>query len=86
MSNYIHLHNHSHYSLLDGASRIDSLVEKAVENNMDAIALTGHVVMFGAVEFYQKCEAGGSQPIFGVEACVSPGSRIKKSNLNLYRG
>ncbi|KAA3616069.1 MAG: DNA polymerase III subunit alpha [Calditrichaeota bacterium] len=86
MSKYVHLHNHSHYSLLDGASRIDGLVNKAVENNMDAIALTDHGVMFGAVEFYQKCDAAGVKPIIGVEAYVAPGHRKNKSNLHLKRG
>ncbi len=79
MSKFIHLHNHSHYSLLDGACRIDDLVSAAVSNNMDALALTDHGVMFGAIEFYQKCEKAGIKPIIGVEAYVAPRSRKEKS-------
>ena len=79
MSNFIHLHNHSHYSLLDGACRIDDLVRAAVENDMDALALTDHGVMFGAVEFYQKCDEAGIKPIIGVEAYVAPRSRKEKA-------
>ncbi len=79
MSKFIHLHNHSHYSLLDGACRIDDLVAAAVQNNMDALALTDHGVMFGAIEFYQKCDAAGVKPIIGVEAYVAPRSRKEKS-------
>ncbi len=79
MSNYIHLHNHSHYSLLDGACRIDDLVQAAVDNEMEALALTDHGVMFGAVEFYQKCAKAGVKPIVGVEAYMANKSRKIKS-------
>ncbi len=79
MSTYIHLHNHSHYSLLDGACRIDDLVAAAVENQMDSLALTDHGVMFGAIEFYQKCDKAGIKPIIGVEAYVAPRGRKVKS-------
>jgi len=51
---FVHLHTHSHYSLLDGLGTIDKLVAKAKESNMPALALTDHGVMYGAVEFYQK--------------------------------
>lgn len=79
MSVFIHLHNHSHYSLLDGACRIDDLVKAAVKNDMEALALTDHGVMFGAIEFYQKCDKEGIKPIIGVEAYVAPGSRKEKA-------
>lgn len=79
MSNFIHLHNHSHFSLLDGACRIDDLVKAAVDNEMEALALTDHGVMFGAVEFYQKCEKAGIKPILGVEAYMAPRNRKDKS-------
>lgn len=79
MSRYVHLHNHSHYSLLDGACRIDDLVSATVENNMEALSLTDHGVMFGAVEFYQKCNSAGVKPIIGVEAYVAPGNRKERS-------
>ncbi|MBU1202935.1 DNA polymerase III subunit alpha [Patescibacteria group bacterium] len=70
----IHLHNHSHYSLLDGLSTIDQLVKKAKEQAVNALALTDHGVMYGAIEFYQKCLASGIKPIIGVECYVAPGS------------
>jgi len=56
MSDFIHLHNHSHYSLLDGAATIGGLVQAAVDNKMPAVALTDHGVMFGIIEFYRKAK------------------------------
>jgi DNA polymerase III subunit alpha len=80
MSQFVHLHNHSHYSLLDAACRIDDLVHAAVEDNMPAVALTDHGVMFGAIEFYKKAEKAGIKPIIGMEAyIVTKGSRFEKS-------
>ncbi len=80
MSQFVHLHNHSHYSLLDGACRIDDLIGAAVENKMPAVALTDHGVMFGAIEFYKKAEKAGIKPIIGMEAyIVTKGSRFEKS-------
>ncbi|HET6271963.1 MAG TPA: DNA polymerase III subunit alpha, partial [Bacteroidota bacterium] len=80
MSQFVHLHNHSHYSLLDGACRIDDLVRAASENKMPAVALTDHGVMFGAIEFYKKAEKAGIKPIIGMEAyIVTKGSRLEKS-------
>jgi DNA polymerase-3 subunit alpha len=84
MTEFVHLHNHSHYSLLDGACRIDDLVQAAVANNMPAVALTDHGVMFGAIEFYKKAQKAGIKPIIGMEAyIVTQGSRfLKASQLN----
>jgi len=79
MADFIHLHNHSHYSLLDGACRIEDLVGAAKSHNMPALALTDHGNMFGAVEFYQACQKEGLKPIIGVEAYVAPRSRKQKS-------
>lgn len=80
MSQFVHLHNHSHYSLLDAACRIDDLIHAAVEDKMPAIALTDHGVMFGAIEFYKKAERAGIKPIIGMEAyIVTKGSRFEKS-------
>ncbi len=75
---FIHLHNHSDYSILDGAITVDKLVKKAVEFGMPAIALTDHGNMFGAVEFYLKAKKAGIKPIIGEEFYVAPGSRFKK--------
>lgn len=78
MTQFIHLHNHSHYSLLDGACRIDDLVKTAKEYEMSALALTDHGNLFGAVEFYQKAMAKSLKPIIGSEIYVAPGSRLDK--------
>jgi len=79
MPQFVHLHNHSHYSLLDGAATIDGLVGAAVENNMAAVALTDHGVMFGAMEFYRKAKKAGVKPIVGSEFyIVTNGSRFDR--------
>ena len=74
-SDYVHLHNHSDYSLLDGASSIPRMVERAAELAMPALALTDHGSLFGAVEFYQQARHAGVKPIIGMEAYVTRGSR-----------
>jgi DNA polymerase-3 subunit alpha len=75
---FVHLHCHSHYSLLDGASRIPELVDRAKEQGMNALALTDHGNLYGAVEFYQACTAAGLNPILGYEAYVAPGKRNQR--------
>lgn len=74
-SGFVHLHNHSQYSLLDGASRIDDLVATAKAMNMPALAVTDHGNMFGAIEFYKKASGAGLKPIIGMEAYVAGRSR-----------
>ncbi|MBI5475605.1 MAG: DNA polymerase III subunit alpha [Ignavibacteriales bacterium] len=79
MSDFIHLHNHSHFSLLDGAASVDGLVNASVANGMTAVALTDHGVMFGAIEFYKKAKKAGIKPILGCEMyIVTKGSRFDK--------
>jgi DNA polymerase-3 subunit alpha len=79
MPEFIHLHNHSHFSLLDGAATIDGLVGATVKNNMSAVALTDHGVMFGAIEFYKTATKSGIKPILGCEVyIVVKGSRFEK--------
>lgn len=80
MSNrsYVHLHCHSHYSLLDGASRIPELVARTKEQGMNAVALTDHGNLFGAIEFYRECREAGINPIIGYEAYVSPGKMTER--------
>ncbi|MFA6410421.1 MAG: DNA polymerase III subunit alpha [Candidatus Buchananbacteria bacterium] len=68
---FVHLHVHSHYSLLDGLAKIDDLVKKAKSQGMPAMALTDHGVMYGLIEFYQKAKKAGIKPILGVEAYVA---------------
>ena len=72
-SDFVHLHNHSDYSLLDGASPIPAMVRRAAELQMPALALTDHGAMFGAVEFYQEARKAGVKPIVGMEAYVTRG-------------
>lgn len=77
---FIHLHNHSQFSLLDGATRIESMVKRAKEYGMPALAITDHGNLFGAIEFYTKCRAEGIVPIIGCEAYVAPrGMQHKQS-------
>lgn len=75
---FVHLHNHSHYSLLDGLTKIDELISRAKEEGSNAVALTDHGVLYGAIEFYQKCRKAGVKPIIGYEAYVAPNSRFDK--------
>lgn len=68
---FVHLHTHSHFSLLDGLSKVDGLINRAIEQKMPAMAITDHGVMYGAIEFYQKAKAAGIKPILGVEAYIA---------------
>lgn len=70
---FVHLHCHSHYSLLDGASRIPELVARTKEQGMNALALTDHGNLYGAIEFYRACRDADINPIIGYEAYVAPG-------------
>lgn len=79
MAKFIHLHNHSHYSLLDAICTIEGLVNAAKEHSMPALALTDHGVMYGAMEFYNKAKKAGIKPILGCEVyIVTKGSRFEK--------
>jgi DNA polymerase-3 subunit alpha len=75
---FVHLHTHSHYSLLDGLSKVDDLVKRAKELGMTALALTDHGAMYGAIEFYNECHKAGIKPIIGVEAYIAERSRFDK--------
>ncbi|CAM3316575.1 DNA polymerase III subunit alpha [Paenibacillus lupini] len=77
-SNFVHLHVHSEYSLLDGAARIRDLVVRAAGLGMKALALTDHGVMYGAIPFYRACLAQGIKPIIGCEMYFTAGSRFEK--------
>ncbi|MDX9858460.1 MAG: DNA polymerase III subunit alpha [candidate division Zixibacteria bacterium] len=77
-ANFVHLHTHSQYSLLDGACRLDEVIERAKELNMPALAITDHGNMFGAVEFYKKATKAGIKPIIGVEAYCAGTTRFDK--------
>ncbi|MCL1912047.1 MAG: DNA polymerase III subunit alpha [Leptospirales bacterium] len=75
---FVHLHNHTDYSILDGAITVSRLIERTKELGMNAVAITDHGNMFGAVEFYQKAKAAGIKPIVGQEFYMAPGSRFQK--------
>jgi len=77
---FAHLHCHSHYSLLDGAGSIGKLIERAKEHGMNALALTDHGNLHGALEFYKKAKAADVNPIIGYEAYIAPGSRGDKNS------
>lgn len=79
MSRFVHLHVHTHYSLLDGLSQIGPLVAKAKSHGMDACAITDHGAMYGAIEFYLACKKKEIKPLIGMEAYVAPHSRFEKS-------
>lgn len=70
-ANFIHLHTHSHYSLLDGLSKIPDMVKTAKKNGMNAIAITDHGNMYGAIELYKEAHKAGIKPIIGVEAYIA---------------
>lgn len=83
MRPFVHLHCHTHYSLLDGATRIDDeerdcLVKKVKRAGMNAVAITDHGNLYGAFEFYNSCKGAGIKPILGMEAYIAPGSRFDK--------
>ena len=85
MDKFVHLHLHSHYSLLDGAIKIDDIISKAIEFNMSAAAITDHGNMFGAIEFYEKALKKSVKPLIGCEMYVSRSDMtLKNSNEKLY--
>ncbi|MFH0766006.1 MAG: DNA polymerase III subunit alpha [Calditrichota bacterium] len=75
---FVHLHNHSDYSLLDGACRIGALIQTALDHGSPAVALTDHGNLFGALEFYVRAREAGIKPLIGCELYMAPGSRFEK--------
>lgn len=78
MSKFVHLHVHSHYSLLDGLAKINDLLARTKELGMNAIALTDHGNLYGAIEFYKTAKKIGVKPILGVEIYLAPNGRLNK--------
>ena len=76
---FVHLHVHSEYSLLDGAARLKDLVKNAAALGMTSLALTDHGVMYGVVDFYKLCKQHGIHPILGCEAYVATRGRLDKT-------
>ncbi|MFH1679664.1 MAG: DNA polymerase III subunit alpha [Candidatus Eisenbacteria bacterium] len=79
-SSFVHLHNHSDYSLLDGALKVNDLAARAAEEGMPAVALTDHGNLFGAIHFYEAARSRGVKPIIGCEAYLTLGSRFDKKS------
>jgi DNA polymerase-3 subunit alpha len=79
-ADFVHLHLHTEYSLLDGACRLDRLMDKAHELKFPALAITDHGVLYGAIDFYQAAREKGIKPIIGCEVYVAPGSRLEKKS------
>jgi DNA polymerase III subunit alpha len=77
---FVHLHNHTHYSLLDGLTKIDEMVKYAKEQGSPAIAITDHGTMYGVIEFYERCKKEGIKPIIGVETYLAPRGRTSKES------
>jgi len=83
MSEFVHLHTHSHYSLLDGLPKIDELLQYIKELGMNSVALTDHGALYGAIEFYKKAKSLGIKPIIGCEVYVAPnGMANKRPNID----
>ncbi|MEC9372912.1 MAG: PHP domain-containing protein, partial [Planctomycetota bacterium] len=83
---FVHLHLHSEYSLLDGGNRLDKLVSRVKELGMDAVAVTDHGNLFGALAFYQEAKKQGIRPILGCEAYVAPRSRSDRTHTGVMDG
>src|SRR3954468_18534384 len=79
-ADFVHLHLHTEYSLLDGACRLDKLMDRAAELKFRALSITDHGVLYGAIDFYQQARAKGIKPIIGCEVYVAPGSRLEKKS------
>ena len=83
MNNFVHLHVHTEYSLLDGSARIKKLTSKAKEMGFSSLAITDHGVMYGVVDFYKACMEDGIKPILGCEVYVAPrGMKLKESGID----
>ncbi|MGA1791211.1 MAG: DNA polymerase III subunit alpha [bacterium] len=84
MSEFVHLHCHTSYSLLDGACRIDQLLDQAQTFGMKSLAITDHGAMFGTIDFYKGAKKRGIKPIIGCEIYMAPGSRLDKSSHGIH--
>src|SRR5271156_5225854 len=77
-ADFVHLHLHTEYSLLDGACRLDRLMDKAHDLKFPSLAITDHGVLYGAIDFFKTAREKGIKPIVGCEVYVAPGSRLEK--------
>ncbi len=83
-TNFNSIHNHTEYSLLDGAVRVDDLINRTKKNNMSAVAMTDHGVLYGIMEFYKKAKKAGVKPLLGCEVYVAPHDRFTKKSQKRY--
>ena len=77
-SDFVHLHTHTYHSLLDGLTKIDALVDNVKANGMEAVAITDHGTMSGAIEFFKEATSKGVKPILGIEAYVAARTRFDR--------
>ena len=84
MTDFVHLHVHTQYSLLDGAARIKDLVARVKELGMNALAITDHGSMYGVIDFYKECRKAGIKPIIGMEAYIAPKSMTDREGVREY--
>ena len=84
IKNFVHLHLHTEYSLLDGVGKIDDYLDRAITLKMQAIAITDHGNLFGILEFYKKAMKKGIKPIIGLEAYVAENSMESKEGRNFH--
>src|SRR5688500_13583632 len=75
---FVHLHNHSHYSLLDGLQKVPEMLDRVKELGMEAVALTDHGTLSGAIEFYKEAKERGIKAIIGTEAYIAPRGHTEK--------
>jgi len=80
LNDFIHLHNHTEYSLLDGSARVEKLVKRAKELSMSALAITDHGAMYGVIDFYKACISEGIKPIIGCEVYIAPRGLLRKES------
>src|SRR5699024_6134069 len=80
-SSFVHLHNHTEYSMLDGMAKIDLLADEVSRQGMPAVGVTDHGNMFGSDAFYRQMKAKGVKPIIGIEAYMAPESRFNKNRI-----
>ncbi|HWB19186.1 MAG TPA: DNA polymerase III subunit alpha, partial [Phycisphaerales bacterium] len=85
-ASFVHLHLHSEYSLLDGGNKIDRLIARVKDLGMNAVAVTDHGNLFGAIEFYNKAKSAGVKAILGIEAYVAPGDRTSRQPTGIADG
>ena len=83
---FVHLHVHTEYSLLDGASRVKKLVSYAKELGMKSLAITDHGTMYGTIAFYKEAKKQGIKPIIGCEVYLAPKSRFDNFEVGIMRG